>query len=147
MTIDIAKVIHITQIKDLLKRTNMRTIYEKQIQNHKVEKFSWMLRADFHMYFSAKTLTQANQNTKLQVNSVSYIKNIIEDLQQHLEKNKCQKLQYSCLSTDYQLLLEIAVHKASVPGFIDSLAMFIKQEQTKVKGMENTLDKSREDNN
>ena len=40
------------------------------------------------MFFSAETLTQANQNTLFELNSVSDAKKIMEDLKWHLGKDK-----------------------------------------------------------
>ena len=49
----------------------MRKSYEKQILDHNVDKFSLIVRDDIDMFFSIKTLTEANKNTALQVNSIS----------------------------------------------------------------------------
>lgn len=99
------------------------------------------------MFSFAKILTQAKQNTALQVNRVSSAKNIMEDLKWHLEKNVYQKLQYNCLSTNYQCLVKTAADKANIPGLVNVLAVFIKQERAKVKEVENTLNKCRKDEN
>lgn len=53
------------------------------------------------MFFSIKTLTQANQNTILQVNLVNDLKIMIENLKWHFRKNNYKKLQYDCLSINY----------------------------------------------
>ena len=79
----------------------MRKFYEKQILDHNVKKFGLMVKAHLDMFFSAETLTQEDQNAALQVNSASNAKKIIKDLKWHLGKDECQKLQYSCLSTNY----------------------------------------------
>ena len=71
---------HIIWIKDFFKRTNMKKGYEKQILDHNVKKFNLMVRADLDMFSSAKTLTQADQNAALQLNSLSGAKKIMEDL-------------------------------------------------------------------
>ena len=65
----------------------------------------------------------------------------------HLGKNECRRLQYSCLSTNYWCLAEIAADKAGVPGLVDALAVFVKQKQAKVKEVENTPHKCRKDEN
>ena len=132
---------HITWIKDFFKRTNIRKSYEKQILDHNVEKFSLMVRADLDMFSSAETLTQANQNAALQVNLVSGAKKIMEDLKWHFRRDECWRLQYNCLSTNYWCLAKTAADKTGVPGSADALAVFIKQEQAKVKGVESTPNK------
>ncbi len=71
---------HITWIKDFFKRINMRKSYEKQILDHNVEKFSLMVKDDINMFSSTETLTEADKNAELQVNSVSGAKKITEDL-------------------------------------------------------------------
>lgn len=43
----------------------MRKGYEKQILDHNIEKFSLMVRADWNMFSSVETLTQANQDAVL----------------------------------------------------------------------------------
>ena len=144
-TTGIGEAMHITWIKDFFKRTNMRKGYEKQILDHNVEKFSLMVRADLDMFPSAETLTQADRNVALQVNSVSGAKKIMKDLKWHLGKDECQRLQYSRLSTNYWCLAETAADKAGVPGLVDALAVFIKQERAKVKGVESTLNERRKD--
>ena len=100
-TTGIEEAMHITWIKYFFKQTNMRKGYEKQILDHNIEKFSLMVKVDLDMFSSAKTLTQADRNAALQVNSVSGAKKIMEDLKWHLGKDECQRLQYSCLSTKY----------------------------------------------
>ena len=142
-TTAIGEAMHIIWIKNFFKRTNMRKGYEKQILDHNVEKFSLMVRANLDKFSSAKTLTQADQNAALQVNSVSGAKKIMEDLKWHLGKDECRRLQYSCLSTNYWCLAETAADKAGISGLVDALAVFIKQERAKVKGVESTLNKRR----
>ena len=88
-TIGIREAMHIPWINNFFKRTNMKKGYEKQILDHKVKKFCLIVRADLDMFTSAETLTQANQNAALQVNSVSGAKNIMEDLKWHLRKDEC----------------------------------------------------------
>ena len=123
----------------------MRKGYEKQILDHNVEMFSFMIKADLDMFSSAKTLTQADRNATLQINSVSGAKKIMEDLKWHFRKDESQRLQYSCLSTNYWCLAETVADKADDPGLVDALAVFIKQERAKVKGVESTLNKRRKD--
>ncbi len=76
----IGEAIHIMWIKDFFKRTNMKKSYEKQILDHKVEKFSLMVRDDIDIFSSIETLTEADKNDALQVNSVIGAKKITEDL-------------------------------------------------------------------
>ena len=76
----IGEAMHITWIKNFFKQTNMRKSYEKQILDHKVEKFSLMIRDDIDMFSSTETLTESDKNAALQVNSVSGAKKITEDL-------------------------------------------------------------------
>lgn len=71
----------------------------------------------------------------------------MKDLKQQFEKNECWKLQYSCLSTNYWYLGEIAVNKAGILKLIDVLSIFIKQKQTKIKKVENTLNKRYKNDN
>ena len=143
----IEETIYITWIKDFFKRTNIRKSHEKQIHDHSVKKFSLMVRANLDIFSSAETLTQVDQNAALQVNSVSGAKKIMEDLKWHLGKNWCQRLQYSCLSTNYWYLAETAADKGGIPRLVDALAVFIKQERAKIKGVESTLNKRRKNDN
>ena len=113
---------YITWIKYFFKQTNMRKSYEKQILDHNVEKFSLIVRADLDMFSSSETLTQVDQNAALQVNLISGANKIMEDLKWHLRKDECQRLQYSCLSTNYWYLAETAADKAGLPGLLDALA-------------------------
>lgn len=138
---------HITQINNFFKQTNMRKGYKKQILNHNIEKFGLIVRVDLDMFSFAKTLTQAKQNAILQVNLVNNAKKIMEDLKWHLRKNKYQKLQYSCLSINYWCLAETTADKASVLGLVNALAIFIKQEQANIKKGESTLYKRHKNNN
>lgn len=64
-----------------------------------------------------------------------------EELKWHIEKNEWEKLQYSRFSSNYWYLAKTIVDKAVVPGFIDILVIFIKQEQTKAKEVDNAKDK------
>lgn len=77
-TTGIREAIHITQIKDLFKQTNMKKGYKKQILNHNVEKFSLMIKANLNIVFSVKTLIQADQNAALQINPVSNAKKLLK---------------------------------------------------------------------
>ena len=79
---------YITWIKDFFKWTNMSKGYEKHILDYNVEKFSLVVRANLHMFASTKTLTQVNQNAKLQVNLVSGAKKIMEDVKWHSGKDE-----------------------------------------------------------
>lgn len=146
-TIGIGKVIHITQIKNFFRQTNINKSYKKQILNHNIKKFNLIIKANLNMFSFIKTLIHINQNTTLQINSVSSIKKIREDLKQHFRKYKCQRLQYSCLSTNYQCLAETIANKANVLKLIDVLAVFIKQERTKIKAIESPLNKYFRNNN
>lgn len=47
-----------------------------------------MVRDNLDIFSSAKILTQINQNATLQVNSISNVKKIMEDLKQHFEKKE-----------------------------------------------------------
>ena len=86
---------YIMWMKDFLKRTNIKKGYEKQILDHNVEKFSLIVKDDIDMFSSTKTLTKANKNAVLQVDSVSSTKSIIEDLKWHVEKDKRKRLRNS----------------------------------------------------
>ena len=125
----------------------MRKGYEKQILDWNIEKFSLMVKADLDIFASAETLTQANQNAELQVNLVSGVINIMKDLKWHLEKDERRRLQYSRLSTNYWCLAETEADKAGILGLVDALAVFIKQEQAKIKGVESTRDRRHKDKN
>ena len=142
-TIGIGEAMQIMWIKDFFKRIKMRKRYEKQILDHNVEKFSLIVRDDIHMFFSTETLTEADKNAALQVNSVSSAKSITEDLKWHVGKNKRIRLQHSRLSSNFWYLAETVADKAGVPGLIDALAVFIKQEQAKVRGKESASNERR----
>ncbi len=71
---------HIKWIKDFFERANMRKSYEKQILDENVEKFRLMIRDDIDMFSSTHTITEADKNDALQVNSVSGAKKMKEDL-------------------------------------------------------------------
>lgn len=66
----------------------MKKSYEKQILDHNVKKFSLIIKADLNM----ETLTWANKNDKLQVNSLSNLKKILKDLKWHFRKDERQRL-------------------------------------------------------
>lgn len=79
----------------------MRDGYEKQILNHNVEKFSLMVRDDIDMFSFTETLTEADKNATLQVNSMSDAKKITEDLNWLIRKDERKKLQHSQLRSNY----------------------------------------------
>ena len=79
---------HITWIKDFFKWTNIKKGYEKQILDHNIEKFSLIVKEDIDMFSFIKILTEANKNVVLQFNSVSSVKNIMEDLKWHVGEDK-----------------------------------------------------------
>lgn len=99
------------------------------------------------MFSSAKTLIQANQKIALQVNSISDIKKIIKDLKWYFRKNEYLKLQYSHLSTNCSCLTKLTADKAYVLRLVDALAIYIKQEQAKVKKLKSTFNKRYKDYN
>ena len=135
-TTGIGEAMQIMWIKDFFKRTNMRKSYEKQILDHNVEKFSLMVKDDIDMFSSTEILTEADKNAALQVNSVSDAKKITEELKWNVGKNVRIRLQNSRLSSNYWCLAETAADNAGVPGLIDALAVFIKQEWAKARGVE-----------
>ena len=94
-TTGIGEVMHITWIKDFFKRTKMKKGYEKQIQDHNVEKFSLMVRDNIDMFYSTETLKEDDKNAALQVNAVSAVKSITEDLKWYIGKDKRIKLRHS----------------------------------------------------
>ncbi len=94
-TTGIGEAMHITWIKNFFQQTNMRKSYEKQILDHKFEKFSPMVRDDIDMFFFTETLIEADQNAVLQVNSVSGAKKITEDLKWNVGKDKHIQLRNS----------------------------------------------------
>lgn len=51
-----------------------------------------MIRVNLNMFSFAEILTYINQNTILEINSVSNAKKIIKDLKWHFWKDECQKL-------------------------------------------------------
>ena len=73
----------------------MKKGYKKQILDHNVEKFDLMIRDDIDMFFSIKTLIEANKNAALHVNSVSGAKSITKDLKWDIRKNKHIRLQHN----------------------------------------------------
>lgn len=125
----------------------MKKGYEKQIPDLNVEKFSLMVRDNLNIFFLIKISHQVKYNSALQINSVSSAKKIIKDLKQHFGKDERQKLQYKCLSINYQCQVEIVVNKVGVPKLMDALAVFIKQERDKVKRIKNIPIKHHKDNN
>ncbi len=142
-TIGIGEPMHITWIKDFFKRTNMRKSYEKQILDHNVDKFSLMVIDDINMFSFTKTLTEANKNAALQVNSVIGVKKITKDLKWNVEKDKRKKLRHNRLSSNYWCLAETATDNAGVTGLMDALAVFIKQERAKARGVESECNERR----
>ena len=50
-----------------------------------------MVRVDLNIFSFAETLTQANQNAELQINSVSVVKKIMKNLKWPFEKDKCRR--------------------------------------------------------
>ncbi len=146
-TTGIGEAMHITWIKDFFKQTEMRKSYEKQILDHNVEKFSLMVRDDINMFSSTETLTEADKNAELQVNSVSSAKKITEDLKWNVGKDERIRLWHSRLSNNYWCLAETAADNAGVPGLIDALAVFIKQERTKARGVESECNERQKEDN
>lgn len=138
---------YIIQIKNFFKRINISKSYKKQILNHNVEKFSLMIKANLNMFASAKILIWANQNAELQINSVSSRKKNIKDLKQHFGKDERQRLEYSYLSTNYNCFAETAPNKAGVLGLMDTLVVFIKQKQAKIKEVKSMCNKHHRNNN
>ena len=63
----------------------------------------------------------------------------------HIERHQRVRLEYSRLSCNYWCLAETAVDKAGVPGFIDALAVFTRQERAKARGVENAGDERRKE--
>lgn len=106
-----------------------------------------MIRADLDIFFSTKISNQANQNTILQMRSVNSAKKIIKDLKWQLIKDKHQRMQCNYLSINYWCLAETIVNKAGISGFVNVLAMFMKQKHIKVKRIENMFNKYYNDNN
>lgn len=80
------------------------------------------------MFLSNKILIYINKDAILQVNSMSNIKKIGEELKYHIKRNKKIRLQHSQFSSNYPCLAEIAVDKTGVSKFINTLVVFIKQE-------------------
>ncbi len=121
----------------------MRKSYEKQILDYNVEKFSLMVRDDINLFSSTEIVIQADENTALQVNSVGGAKKIREELKWCIERSERLRLGHSQLSCNYWCLARTATDKAGVPGFIDALAVFIKQKQAKIRGVDNVGDERR----
>lgn len=55
-TNSIEKAIYMTWIKDFLKQTKMKNNYKKQILDHNVKKFSFIIKANLSMFSSTKIL-------------------------------------------------------------------------------------------
>lgn len=110
----IEKAMHINQIKDFIKRTNMNKGYEKQILDHNIEMFNLIIKANLKMFFLIKIFPNTNQNIQLQINLVRDAKKIIKNSKYHFEKNNSQKLQYSSLIINYQCLAEIVADKSKI---------------------------------
>lgn len=70
----------------------------------------------------------------------------MKNLMWHITKDECQALQYSCLSINYWCLAETVADITGVPGFVDVLALFIKQEHIKVKVIASIFNKCHKDN-
>lgn len=49
----------------------MKKDYKRQIVDYNIEKFNLMVKDDINIFLSTELLTQTNNNTILQVNSVS----------------------------------------------------------------------------
>ena len=128
-------------IKDFFKQTNIRRVDEKPTLDHNVEKFNLMVRDNINIFSSTKTLTEANKIVALQVNPISGIKNITKDLKCHMRKDTHIRLRHSWLSSNYWYLAETAADNVGVPGLINTLAVFIKQEQAKVRDIESAFNK------
>ena len=72
---------------------------------------------------------------------MSDIKKIREELKWYIEKSEELKLGHCQLSYNYWCLARTAVDKTGVLGFIDTLAVFIKQERVKAKKIDNAKNK------
>lgn len=64
-TTSIEEVMHIIQIKDFFKWINMRKSYKKQILNHKLKKFSLIVRNDIDIFSFTKVLIEIDKNAVL----------------------------------------------------------------------------------
>ena len=93
--IGIGEAMYITWIKDFFKQTNIKKSYMRQILDYNVEKFSLMVRDDINIFSFTKILTQADKNAILQVNSISDVKKIREELKWYIKRSKQLKLGYS----------------------------------------------------
>lgn len=71
---------HITQIKDFFKLTNLKKIYEKQILDHNIKKFNLIIINNMNVFFCIKILTNVDKNAILYANSINGVKNIIKNL-------------------------------------------------------------------
>lgn len=128
----------------------MKKSYKKQILNHNIKIFNQIIKANLdnlNIFTFAKILIKTNQNAEFQVNLINDTKKIMKDLKQHFGKDECQKLQYNYLSTNYWYLAKIVTDKTNIPGLVDALTVFIKQEQAKVKGIENMCNGYYKDDN
>lgn len=118
----------------------MRKYHGKQNLIHDVVKFSLMIRNDINMFLTIKLSTQVDNNIVLQVNSINDAKKIGKELMWYIGRNEQERWQYSRFSKNYWYLAETIVDKLDVPGFINLLAVFIKQEQVKAKNLKNVED-------
>lgn len=100
-----------------------------------------MIRNNINILFSTTILTQVNKNAILQVNSISSVKKIKEELRQYIEKSEQLSLKYSQFHCNYWYLIRIAANKADILGFINKLAVFIIQNQAKAKRVRNIKNK------
>lgn len=66
----IKKRMHIIQIKNFFKQTNIKKGYKKQILDQNIKKFNLIVRDDLNIFSSTRILTQINQNTVLPINSI-----------------------------------------------------------------------------
>lgn len=81
------------------------------------------------MFSSTKILMQANKNVVLQINFVTNVNKIGENLKWQIKTYEQKKLQYNGLSSNFWCLAEKVADTVGIPGFIDVLAVFIKQKQ------------------
>lgn len=93
-----------------------------------------MFMIKLEMFSSIKILTLDNQNSKLNLNSINYVKKIFKVSNWHLGKQKYQKLQYNFLSTYYWCLAKTTPDKTGISGVINRLTVILKQKQARVKG-------------
>lgn len=100
--------------------------YKNQILDHNIEKFSLIVRDDIDKLSSTKRPIQVDKNAILQINSMSDVKKIREELKWHIERNKWVRLRYGWLNCYYGCLAKTIADKTGVPEFIDVLILFIK---------------------